>query len=356
MSRWRGDLRIALSVQAVLFQDCAMSRRRARTTTPTRRRLSRQPLLISAALGGAVVVAGIIAWALLSTVPRPAPTSTGGCRGTPAFTANAAIVPAELGLAGQLALATDRPEKGLTLSALGTTLLPYRHPSWDDAGFLGGIAYDQAGTIYAAPTPRLSLVDNPLSGQAMIWRVESTSAEMRPFVTVPGAATERNPYGIMSLAYVCGLDRLYAGTVLGSTPTEERGGVVMINPATGAQTPILTGFDVLSVLIVETGQGYDLYAGLARRPEVMVVALDARGQVRETPRPLLDLTQAGASASERARKLQVADGRLLVDLVPFNYSLQSSASDVPQVRRVTWAWDARVWVAQQAAEAPEIGS
>ena len=328
-----------------------MSRRRVRSTPPPRRRLFHQPLLIGATLGGAVVVAGIIAWALLSTALYPAPTSTGGCRGTPAFTANAAIVPAELGLAGQLALATDRPEKGLTLSALGTTLPPYQHPSWDDAGFLGGIAYDKAGNIYAAPTPRLSLADNPLAGQATIWRVASASADMRPFVTVPGAATARNPYGIMSLTYVCGLERLYAGTVLGATPTEERGGVVMIDPATGEQTATLTGFDVLSVLIVETGQGYELYAGLARRPEVIAVALDARGQAREAPRLLLDLTQAGASASERARKLQVAGGMLLVDLVPFNYSLQSSASDLPQVRRAVWAWDTRAWVAQHGAAA-----
>jgi hypothetical protein len=254
-------------------------------------------------------------------------------------------------MAGSLILATDRPEMGLVLDATEHTGPPYQHPTWDDAGYLGSIAYDDAGNIYAAPTPRTSLTENPLSGAGTLWRVDTNTGAMEPFITLPGAATERNPYGILGLTYVCGLDRLYAGTVIGSTPTAERGGVVSIDLTSGVQMPILEQTDVMGVQIVAVGDRYDLYAGLARSPEILAVALDAEGNREAAPRLLLDLTEAGAAPSERARKIRLLDADLVVDLVPFNYSLQSSASDRPPLRRAVWSYDpvSAAWVVSQPA-------
>lgn len=320
---------------------------RPRSASPRRPRRPRWlwPVVGAAALL-TLAAAGALAWA--AAAARTPPASAGGCRITPPFAGNPSIVDPSLITGGPIALATDRAEKGLVL--LGEGAPPFQAPTWDDAGYLGGIAYDAQGSVYAAPTPRLSLADNPLDGQATIWRVDGTTAEMRPFVTLPGAATERNPYGVMSLSYACGLDRLYAGTVLGSTPTAERGGVVAIDPATLQQQPLLDGIDVLSVLVVRRGDGYELYAGLARRPEVVALTLDRQGRAVGQPRPLLDLTEAGATASERARKLQLRGGTLVVDLVPFNYSLQGSASDRPQTRSVSWSWATTPWGGGWAAQ------
>jgi hypothetical protein len=259
-------------------------------------------------------------------------------------------------MTGSLILATDRPEMGLVLDATEHTGPPYQHPTWDDAGYLGSIAYDADGNIYSAPTPRTSIIENPLEGAGTLWRVDTNTGAMEPFVTLPGAATERNPYGVLGLTYVCGLDRLYAGSVLGSTPTAEQGGVIAINRASGAQTPILEQTDVMGVQVVAVGDRYDLYAGLARSPEILAVALDARGNPAATPRLLLDLTTAGAAPSERARKIRLIGADLVVDLVPFNYSLQSSASDRPPLRRAVWSYNAETstWEVEQPAQDVEL--
>lgn len=322
-----------------------------RRPTPQRRRPSPWIGVIVLAVlviaGAVVIIARPSAGA--ANAQRAVPQATDACRGLPAFVQNP-----ELGMAGSLILATDRPEMGLVLDATEHTGPPYQHPTWDDAGYLGSIAYDAAGNIYAAPTPRTSLTDNPLAGAGTLWRVDTNTGAMEPFVTLPGAATERNPYGILGLTYVCGLDRLYAGSVLGSTPTTEQGGVVAIDRASGDQTPILEQTDVMGVQVVAVGDGYDLYAGLARSPEILAVALDARGNPEAAPRLLLDLTEAGAAPSERARKIRLIGADLVVDLVPFNYSLQSSASDRPPLRRAVWRYntDTSAWeVAQPAQDA-----
>jgi hypothetical protein len=266
-----------------------------------------------------------------------------GCRSTPQFVAAVAA-------ASNVALATDGREIGLALRATdGATV--YRHPSWDDAGYLGVIVYDRQGNVYAAPTPRLSLADNPLAGAATLWRADTATGELRPFATLPGAASERNPFGVLGLFYTCDLETIYAGSVLGSTPTQERGGVVAIRLPAGGQTWLLEGSDVMGVLLVRQGAGYTLYAGLARSPAVIALPLDAQGRPAGAAATLIDLADAGATPQERARKLRLIGDKLRVDLVPFTFSLRAAASDTPQLRRAVWAWDviAGGWVLHQPA-------
>ena len=304
----------------------------------------------------AVLVAGAAALALLrpwTAPPSPvalAPAPTDGCRKTPAFTDNPA-----LGLGGGLLLATDQEQKGLVLVTTAGGEAFYQHPTWDDAGYLGAIAYDGDGNIYAAPTPRQSLVDNPLAGATTLWRIAGATGAMAPFVTLPGAASERNPFGVLGLTYACDINAIYAATVIGSTPTTERGGVVVIGRNGHIRGVALADTDVMGVLVVRVGAGYELYAGLARSPQIVAVPLDdAQGVATGPARPRIDLTTAGAAPSERARKLRIVDGALVADLVPFNFSLQGSASAHAQMRRATWRYDldACAWVVSQTAVAP----
>jgi hypothetical protein len=107
----------------------------------------------------------------------------------------------------------------------------------------------------------------------------------------------------------------------------------------------------MGVLLVRQGAGYTLYAGLARSPAVIALPLDGQGRVVGPPAPLIDLADAGATPQERARKLRLIGGELIIDLVPFTFSLQANASDAPQLRRAVWAWDviAGGWVLHQPA-------
>jgi hypothetical protein len=337
------------------------SSRRAPPAAAPPRRSPRGGLVVGLIVAGLTLaaVAILVARAISPAAPAPisaptsapavaAPSATDACRALPAFTANP-----ELGLEGGMALATDRSQMGLVLLTTRQPDQPYQHPTWDDAGFLGAIAYDRDGNIYVAPTPRLSLADNPLAGATTLWRVASASGEMAPFATLPGAASERNPFGALGLSYVCDLHRLYAGHVIGSTPTSERGGVVAIDLDDGALTPVLEETDVMGLLVVRVGAGYELYVGLARSPEVLALPLDARGAPSGPPRLLLDLTEAGATPSERARKLRLVEGELVADLVPFNYSLQTSAAAEPN-RIAAWRFDPATgaWLVSRRATGP----
>lgn len=290
-----------------------------------------------------VLAAGLAAWAGRAPQAPAAPQATDACRTAPQFASRLAAGPG-------MALASDGREMGLALRSADGAV--YQHPSWDDAGYLGPLAYDALGNVYAAPTPRLSLADNPLEGAATIWRADTATGELRPFVSLPGAANQRNPFGVLGLFYACGLDTLYVGSVLGSTPTVERGGVTATRLPDGAQTSILSDTDIMGVLVVRQGAGYTLYAGLARRPEVIALPLDARGSPAGPLATLLDLTAAGATPQERARKLRLVGDELQVELVPFTFSLQANASDVPPVRRVAWAWEAAAgaWTLRRAAQ------
>ncbi|MFV9506822.1 MAG: hypothetical protein AB4911_19910 [Oscillochloridaceae bacterium umkhey_bin13] len=248
----------------------------------------------------------------------------------------------------QFALATDQTEQGLVVLAANQR---YQHPSWREAGFLGPLAYDQHGHIYVAPVPRVSLADNPLAGATTIWRVESQSGEMRPWTQLPGAANERNPYGVLGLSYTCELDLIFAGTVIGSTPQQEHGGVVALRPDGTMQALVLADTDVMGVLVVQTGTGYELYAGLARSPHIIAVPIGSDGAATGPARSLLDLTTAGAHPNERARKLRLVGNELRVDLVPFNFSLQTGADGQTPSRQATWVYDvtSQLWRVERMA-------
>ncbi len=273
--------------------------------------------------------------------------ATGACARQPPFVQELAA-----GLPGPLALATDRPLRGLALVSLNGSGRSYQHESWDDGGFLGAMTFDEAGNIYLAPTPRQSLADNPPSGATTLWRVDGRTGVMRPFATLPGAANERNPFGVLGLSYACDLSLLFAGTVIGSTPAVERGGVVALTTDGQIRATPLDGLDAMGVTVVRANRRYLLLVGLARRPAIIAVPLDGQGHATGPPVEIIDLTAGGATASERARKLRFADGELSVDLVSFNYTLQVNASGTSPLRRAFWRYDAhtRQWIVARHAE------
>lgn len=258
-----------------------------------------------------------------------------------------------LGSGGNLALATNRSEKGLVLFSTQHPDQSFQHPTWKDAGYLGPIAYDRAGHIYVAPTPRLSLADNPLAGATTLWRVEAESGALRPFARLPGEASERNPYGIIGLSYVCDLHWLYVGHVIGGTPTTEHGGVVALDLNDGTLRPVVDTTDVMGIVVVRIGSGYELYMALARSPEVVALPLGANGMPTGAVRPLLDLVAAGATPSERVRKLRLVNDELVADLVPFNYSLQTTAATQPN-RVAAWRYNTTTgaWEVSRRAALP----
>jgi hypothetical protein len=230
----------------------------------------------------------------------------------------------------------ERPDQG------------FQHPdgSWDDAGHLGAFAYDGVGNIYVAPTPRVSLLENPPAGSTTIWRIESSTGHMAPYITIEAAAApnERNPFGVMGLSYDCGTNSLIVSSVAGSTPGQERGRIVRVDLATRTTTTLLDGVDSIGLVIARIGGEQRLFYGLARSNEVWSISLDERGIVNGEPQFAFALDLVGATPGERVRKLDVDKGTLRMTMVPFAFTLQAGSEEQQRVASVYL--DGGVWSAK----------
>ena len=216
--------------------------------------------------------------ASLAEAPAAAPTSSGpiggvtGCRKLPNFAKS-------VGFTEQAALSTsESQEKGLVLIDLADANHRYQHPTWTQLGYLGPITYDSQGNVYVAPTPHVSLIENPPEQQTTIYRADTDTGELAEFLKLePVTPPTGHPFGVMGLTYDCDTNSLYATTVAGSTRREELGRIVRIDPSTGKVTGELPKTDAIGLAVFNGTTGKRLYFGSARNSEVRSVALDDQG-------------------------------------------------------------------------------
>jgi hypothetical protein len=258
------------------------------------------------------------------------------CRGFPHFTQ-------QYGFVGGVTISTTNRERvGLVLHDPKQPWKGFQHPNgtWDDAGYLGPFAVDKGGSVYTAPVPRTDLVRNPPAGATTIWRLDSDSGELRPFLTVDAAAapSERNPFGVLGLAYDCTTNSLYASSVAGSSPGAERGRIVRIDLDTRATTTVLDGVDVLGLAVAQTPEGRRLFYGSARIGELWSVGLDAAGNGVGDTRVEADQATLGTTNEEKVRRITVSQGELSIAVVPFAFTLQARSD--PLQRSIVLRYDA----------------
>lgn len=258
------------------------------------------------------------------------------CRGFPHFTKQYGFV------GGVTVSTTDRERVGLVLLDPQQPGKGFQHPNgtWDDAGYLGPFAVDADGNVYVAPVPRTDLLRNPLAGATTIWRLDSERGDLRPFVTIDAAAapSERNPFGVLGLAYDCTTNSLYASSVAGSSPSAERGRIVRIDLATRTMSTILDRVDVLGLAVAQTPDGKRLYYGPARTGELWSMGLDGSGDKGGDPRLEVDQAALGTTNEEKVRRIAVERGQMTVAVVPFAFTLQAR-SDTLQ-RPIVLRYDA----------------
>jgi hypothetical protein len=226
--------------------------------------------------------------------------------------------------------------------------LLYRDQSstWDDAGYLGPFLNDEAGYIYTAPVPRVSLADNPPEHATTIWRVDTDSQAMAPWVTLPAGAapSTRNPFGLLGLAYDCTAKKLYASSVAGSSPREELGQVVRIDPETREIAPVISDVDALSLAVLRGGGRSWLYVGSAREGIIRAYELGADGAVVGEPHEVLSLRMDGAGADDRIRRIVLDGGDLFAFVSPFTFALRATGEREETIYRYTWNSDTQTWI------------
>jgi hypothetical protein len=245
------------------------------------------------------------------------------CRQLPRFAARQ-------GFSGQSALSTSESgRRGLTLLDLADRGRTYQHPSWLTHGYLGPVTYDRDGNAYTAPTPHVSLIENPPEEQNTLYRVDTDTGEMTELLRLPFASppSSQNPFGIMGLAYDCATHSLYVSSVGGSTRQAEVGQIVRVDLASGEVADSLPGIDAMGLAVFNGPTGRRLYYGAARQPDIHSVALDARGGFAGWLRHELRIP----GWSDKARRITFDDLAMQVTGVPFRFTL-SVTSDQQQTK------------------------
>ncbi len=223
------------------------------------------------------VVAVVAVGVLLSACGKPdmgnfKPGVADACRAMPAFISKTGM---------GLQVAIDTQQQGYT----GIRLLQpqtgkaWQHPSWDDAGHVGAFTRDKVGNIYVAPTPEVSLAENPPALQNRIYKIDAQTGEMAMWLELPAVAppSPSNPFGVMGLVYDCDTDSLYASSLAGSTPKQANGRVYRIALADKAVASQLDNTDAIGVGVFNGVKHKRLYFGSARSSDVYSVALDGQG-------------------------------------------------------------------------------
>jgi len=225
-------------------------------------------------------------------------------------------------------LSTASRQKGLVIfdppaSADGEPVNVYQHPTWDDAGYLSAPVTDKFGNIYVAPSPRVSLLDNPPEQQNTIYKVDTEAGVMAELIKLPAAAplSPDNPFGILGLAYDCDTHSLYASSVAGSTRTKEAGRIIRIDLSTREIASQFENTDAFGLDVFNGTTGKRLYFGAARASEVRSVPLDAKGDFTGKPRVEFSMAGLGAEGDEKARRIIFNSATMLVRGMEFEFNL-----------------------------------
>jgi len=345
-------------------QHRAPAARRASDTRPAPAgRAIRRPWLPIIGLGAAIVIASLAALVLALRGPVSAADEIAGSNGQPGGEASASGFSAvtdcrgfpqftpDYGFRGGVIINTSLPERmGLVLLDPAQEGKGFQHPSWVKAGNLGPFTADRDGNIYVGPVPRVSLADNPLEGANTIWRVDTKSAEMTPFLELPAAAepNERNPFGILGMAFDCDTTSIYVSSVAGSGPSSEVGRLFQIDPATKQVVSQAEGIDALGIIVANTPEGKRLYYGAARESLIYSIALDERGAFVGEPRLEIDLADLGGDVNEKARRISLDGDTLKITVVPFTFTLAARSDDLQRHLAARYDMAKQTWVVVEA--------
>jgi hypothetical protein len=275
------------------------------------------------------------------------------CRAMPAFIRGT-------GLAGSVAI--DTQQQGYTGLRLVQTQTgqTWQHPSWDDAGHVGAFDRDKDGNIYVAPTPEVSLAENPPALQNRIYRIDAHSGEMALWMELPAAAlpSQSNPFGTMGLFYDCDTNSLYASSLAGSSPQQANGRIYRIDVASKTVVSQLDGVDVIGVAVFNGADHKRLYFGSARSSDVYSVALDGKGDFASDSRhefALATLPDGNTTSVRKFSFVQRGAGQYLMQVKESEFGFRLMAENNPHKRMYLFGYDARSDGWQFKGAMPETG-
>ncbi len=239
-------------------------------------------------------------------------------------------------LEGQKSPSPTNPKKSL-----------YQAPSWKSFGYLSSIAFDINGNAYTIPTPLISMLYNPIEKLNTIYRLDQYTGVLDEWINLPINSKEssQNPFGLLGITYDCTANILIASTVAGSDRYQEKGIIFLINPNTKKVIDSLSRKDAIGLTVAfDENKQKRLYIGSARNGNIISIPINAQGQlVKSKLRKELSLEGFGPRGDDKARKIKMVDGALIISGVAFNYNLQASSEKPETVYTFKWNATAKNW-------------
>jgi hypothetical protein len=252
--------------------------------------------------------------------------SANTCKRNPSFIQSMGFVPANsffstsdertMGLVLQQSEQPGNPNARIVKSV--------QHPSWRQGGWLAPILIDNSGNIYTAPAPFISILDNPVTNQNTIYRVDGNTGVMEVFMKLPltDTTTIQNPFGIIGMILLCETNTLYVSTLSGSDRQHERGAIYAIDISKKIIIDKITATDAMGMGITYATGRRQLFFGTGRNSDVFSITLNKKGKFSASPQQEISLAGLGPYGDDRVRRIRIDQyGNLIIHGMSFNYNL-----------------------------------
>jgi len=215
---------------------------------------------------------------------------------------------------------------------------------WEEYGHFSTYSVDKKGNIYLVPMPFISIKEETFLQQKSIYRLNSHTGIVTPFMTLDDIVPNKNnPYGISAIAYDCSDESLWVAAIDETDYRHEKGVIYHIDIKQKRVLNKIEGFDALSLTLMQSSKGKYLLAGSARNSGLYAFPI-SKNSIHTPAIALLKLP----NATQHIRKIRVSHtNTLMLESIEFNYSLivQTSRED-RMVTYATWEEEGKKWKMQ----------
>ena len=225
----------------------------------------------------------------------------------------------------------------------------FQHPSWKKGGWLAPILIDEGGNIFTSPAPFINILDNPISNNNTIYRVDGATGEMQEFMRLPleDSINTQNPYGIIGMVYLCETGTLYVSSVAGSRLHQENGHIYAIDIKNKKIIDQLNQVDAMGMGISYGTGKRQLFFGTGRNSDVQVITLNESGKFSGKPETAFTLANLGARGDDKVRRIKTDNsGNLLIYGMEFNFNLIAPREKQETIYRFNYDESEKKWAYQ----------
>jgi outer membrane protein assembly factor BamB len=223
----------------------------------------------------------------------------------------------------------------------------FQHPTWKKFGWLAPILVDEAGNIYTAPAPFISMVDNPVANNNTIYKVDAKTGEMQEFLRLPFADSinAQNPFGIIGMAYLCETGTLYVSSVAGSRLHKENGHIYAIDVKNNKIIDQVNNTDAMGMGISYVSGKRQLFFGTGRNSDVQAIMLNSNGKFSGKAEIAFTLQNLGSRGDDKVRRIRSdASGNLTVSGMEFNFNLIAPREKQETVYKFSYDESEKKWI------------